>query len=115
MSQVNSFVKQFVAIIKGDDAEVSAQKAWRQAQSGLKTHIASLEGDTIKFEDNVTDAQENLAAARVNSGQPISNRDNYVSSLVAARNRVTAATKAHTDHLAMIAFLKEELVALETV
>lgn len=29
MNTLNSFAKQFVAIIKGDDAEAKAQKVWR--------------------------------------------------------------------------------------
>ena len=31
MNKLNSFAKQFVAIIKGDDAEAKAAKVWRQA------------------------------------------------------------------------------------
>ena len=45
MNKLNSFAKQFVAIIKGDDAEAKAAKVWRQAESAFKVQIAALGGD----------------------------------------------------------------------
>lgn len=114
MTKVNSFVKQFVAVIKGDDAEVQAQKAWRQAQSALKTQVASLEGDVIKYEDGVTDAKEAQENARINSGKAITDRNYYVETLLESKNAVTKAEKALKDHNTKIDFLKAELKALET-
>jgi chromosome segregation ATPase len=112
---MNSFVKSFVAIIKGDDAQVKAEKAYRQALSGLKSQINSLDGDTVNFEDKLQDAKEAQAIARVNNGQPIANRDEYVRNLISAKNRVTEAEEALDTHKAKITFLKEELAALEAV
>ena len=40
MKTVSSFVKEVIAIIKGDDAEVTAQKIFRQADSAFKAQIA---------------------------------------------------------------------------
>lgn len=114
MTKINSFVKQFVAVIKGDDAEALAQKAWRQSQSALKTQIASLEGDIIKFEDSVTDAKEAQESARINGGKPITDRNYYVETLLDSKNTVTRTEKALKDHTAKIDFLKSELKALET-
>ena len=51
VSKTKSFVKEVVAILKGDDAEATAQKILRQADSAFKTQIASLTGDTIALED----------------------------------------------------------------
>jgi hypothetical protein len=113
MSKMNSFVKSFVAIIKGDDAEVKAQKAYRQAVSGLKSQINSLEGDTVNYEDKLQDAKEAQAVARVNNGEPITNRDHYVKTLINAKNGVTDAEEALEVHIAKIEFLKEELEILE--
>ena len=114
MNTVKSFVKQFVAQIKGDDAEVKAQKALRQADSALKTQIASLEGDVISLEDRVTDAKERQALIRINSGQPITDRTSYVRNLLDAKNSVTLAEDALKIHKEKIAFLKGELDSLNS-
>ena len=110
---VKSFVKGFIALVKGDDVTAAAEKAFRQASSGLKSQINSLEGDTVTFEDTVTDAKEAQANARINNGLAITDRDTYVSGLLNAKNRVTASETKLETHLAKIEFLKGELIALE--
>ena len=111
-SKIKSFVKEFAAILKGDDSTALAEKALRQADSALKTQIASLKGDTITFEDAVTDAKEAQALARVNNGQNITNRGSYVQNLLEKKNAVTKSEEAYDAHLAKIAFLEGELEAL---
>lgn len=111
-TKIKSFVKGFAAILKGDDAEASAQKAFRQADSAFKRQISSLEGDTINFEDKVTDAKDALKLARVNNGQPITDRDAYIETILAKKNAVTKAEEDHKKHLAKIEFLKEEAALL---
>lgn len=113
MNTVKSFVKQFVATVKGDDVTVKAEKAFRQASSALKSQISALEGDTINLEDKVTDNKEAQSLARINSGIPIADRENYVSRLLGAKNKVTEAEETLGTHLAKIDFLKSELAALE--
>lgn len=115
MNKLNSFAKQFVAIIKGDDAEATAQKVWRQADSALKVQIAALKGDVIAKEDNVEQAKEALTKARVNNGNSITSRESYVSNLIAAKNVVTKAEKELEQHNAQIAFLEEEYKNLSAV
>lgn len=112
MNKVASFVKQFVAAVKGDNVEVMAQKALRQADSALKTQIASLEGDTIAKEDLVTDAKERQMSARINHGAQITDRNSYVRNLLDAKNAVTNAEEGLKLHKEKIAFLKEELDSL---
>jgi hypothetical protein len=112
MNKVKSFVKEFAAILKGDNAEATAQKALRQADSALKTQIASLKGDTIVVEDALTTAQEVQALARVNNGKAITNREGYVRGLLDAKNNVTYAEEALKTHNEKIAFLESELKAL---
>jgi len=112
MNTVKSFVKQFVAVIKGDDAEAQAQKVLRQADSALKSQIASLTGDTITFEDNVIAAKERQVLASVNNGKPITSRETYVQGLLYAKNDVTSAEEALDKHLEKIAFLEAQLKAL---
>jgi hypothetical protein len=113
MATVKSFVKQFVATVQGDDTQAKAEKAFRQAQSALKSQISSLEGDTINLEDRVTDAKEVQTKARINNGNPITDRNAYVTNLVYQKNNVVDAEKALKTHTDKIAFLKSELEALE--
>ena len=108
-SNLESFVDQFVALVKGDDAAVQAEKTIRQAQSALKSHISSYEGDTIDLEDKVSTAEENLLNARVNNGLLIADRSDYVLNLVKSKERVLDAKEALDQHLDKIKFLKEEL------
>jgi len=111
--KIKSFVKEFIAIVNGDNAEAAAQKALRQAESALKTQIASLEGDTISKEDAVEQAKETLSKAIVNNGTGISNRDAYVQNLLSSKNNVTKAEEALELHKEKIAFLKETLEGLD--
>ena len=105
---VNSFVKQFIAAVKGDDVEVQAEKVWRQANSALKSSISSMEGDLIEKEDKVTEAEEKLAKARINKGYTISDRSSYISNLISAKEGLKKAQKELDAHIATIEFLKEE-------
>lgn len=108
MTKMNAFMKEFVAIIKGDDAEAKAAKVWRQAESGLKVQIANLEGDIINKEDAVLQAEENLANARVNYGKEITDRRNYVQNLLNAQEKLDDVTSALEAHKETITFLKEQ-------
>lgn len=112
MNKVKSFIRQFVATVKGDDAEALAQKTLRQADSALQAEIASLTGDTITLEDAVTTAKEKQSLARVNNGQLIGNRGGYVRELLNAKNAVTLAEEILKTHKEKINFLKEELASL---
>lgn len=112
-TKLNSFVKEFVAIIKGDDAEVRGQKNWRKAESGLKVQIASLNGDLIAKEDKVTTAQENLDKARVNFGNDIDDRDSYISGLITYQERLVKAEKELKAHQDTITFLEGEYAKLK--
>lgn len=115
MNKLNSFVKQFIAIVTGDDVEAYAQKAWRSAESALKVHIAAMEGDIIALEDAVEQAKEGLNNARVNGGYTITDREQYIDNLVSAKNNLTDAEEELAAHMESIAFLKEEYATLRAV
>lgn len=114
MNTVKSFVKEFAALLTGDTATAKAEKSLRQADSALKTQIASLKGDTISYEDAVDDAKENEKKALLNFGQEItsSTRGSYVQNLLNAANKVTDAVEKHEAHLAKIKFLEGKLEIL---
>ena len=113
MNKVNSFIKSFVAIVTGDNATAQAEKAKRQADSALKTHISILKGDLVSKEDAVTAAAENLVKALVNNGKSIENRDVYVSNLLNRKNEDTIANSELKKHLEKIAFLEGLLSLLD--
>jgi len=114
MNKLNSFAKQFVAIIKGDDAEAKAAKVWRQAESAFKVQIASLGGDLIRKEDAVSQAEENLAKKLVNNGNEIDDRDIYISNLILAKENLKKVTKELQAHKDTIAFLEEQYAKLKS-
>jgi hypothetical protein len=114
MNKVNSFVKSFVAIVTGDDSTARAEKAKRQADSALKTHISILKGDLVNKEDAVSAAAEAEQNAVVNGGNPITNRDSYVQELFSAKNRLTLAEQDLKKHQEKIAFLEGKLAGLDT-
>ena len=113
MNKLNSFAKQFVAIIKGDDAEAKAAKVWRQAESAFKVQIAALSGDLIRKEDSVSQAEEKLAKALVNGGNEINDRDQYIANLISAKESLKQAEKQLSAHKETIAFLEEQYALLK--
>ena len=113
VNKTKSFVKEIVALLKGDDAEATAQKVLRQADSAFKTQIASLTGDTIALEDKLEDAKEALRLARLNNGQLINDRNSYVNSLLRAQNNLIDAEEALEAHNNKLQFLREQAALLE--
>ena len=113
MNKLNSFAKQFVAIIKGDDAEAKAAKVWRQCESAFKVQIAALGGDLIRKEDAVSQAEEQLSKALVNNGNEITDRDRYIANLISAKESLKQAEKQLATHKETIAFLEEQYALLK--
>lgn len=107
---MNSFVKQFVASIKGDEAEVKALKAWRKAESSLQVEIALLKGKTVDLESKVDDAKESLEKARINSGNIIGT--DYINNLKIAKNNLSKAELELSNHKKELVFLEEEYANL---
>lgn len=111
-SNIKSFIDQFVAFVKGDDAEVLAESVYRQRKAALNTKLHNSDGDLVDREQAVEDAKKELFKARLNYGKKISNkegRDLYIRNLVEAKNNVTKAQEALEDLKDLIKFLKEEI------
>lgn len=105
----SNFVKIIVALIKGDDAEVTALKIQKKAVAALKAQIAVKEATTLELEDNVDLARTELDTARVNKGAEITNNKDYIKSLLETRADLLAKEEILADHLAIVSFLREEL------
>ena len=113
MNKLNSFVNSFIAIVTGDNAQAKAEKGWRQADSAFKIQIAALNGDLVTKEDAVTQAQENLSKKLVNSGNEITDRTQYIASLISAKETLKQAEKQLAAHQETIAFLEEQYALLK--
>ena len=111
--KMKSFLKEFVATVKGDSAEALGQKVLRKVDSALQVQIASLTGDIIGLEDTVETAKENLSLARINKGVLFTDGAAYIQNLLRAKNAVTEAEEALELHKEKIKFLKAELKALD--
>lgn len=110
---VNSFIKQFVAVLKGDDAKAKAEGNFRKAHGGITAQIASKKADTVDLEDAVTNAKEKQRLALLNNGNDIVERNDYVRNLFRAKNELNTAEDALAQHLEDIEFLQECLAAIE--
>ena len=113
MNKLNSFAKQFIALVKGDETEAKAAKVWRQAESAFKVQIAALGGDLIRKEDAVVQAEENLAKRLVNNGNEITDRDAYISNLISAQEVLRQSQKNLTAHRDTIVFLEKQYAKLK--
>ena len=113
MNKLNSFAKQFIALVKGDETEAKAAKVWRQAESAFKVQIAALGGDLIRKEDAVTQAEEKLAKALVNDGNEITDRDTYIANLISAQEALRQSQKNLTAHKDTIEFLEKQYAKLK--
>lgn len=112
MSKTNemmSYIKQFIHLAKGEDAEALAIKVQRSAKSALQTRLHNEEGNLYELEEKVEKAKENLTKARMNNLVAIEDRSSYVSNLISARNSLTQAEEALENKKLLLTVLKEEL------
>lgn len=115
-AKVTSFVKLFLAVVKGDTDEAKAQKSLQQADNAIQAQVYALKGDTMGFEDALEKAKEAEQQAVVNSGNPITDRGYYVSNLLSAKNNVTSAEESLAKHKSKISYLQDKLAEInETV
>ncbi len=117
MTKVESFISQFVALVKGDEAAVIGAKVFRQATSAFKVQIAALEGGLIRKEDQLENAKENLEKARLNFGVELNDaaqNGGYCEKLISCQNVIEQAEKDLVAHKKTIAFLESQYAKLKT-
>ena len=114
MSKSSKFLALAVAMITGDDAKVTSLKIQKKAVAGLRAQIAVKEAKTLSLEDDVETAQEELAKARVNNGQLITNGDTYIITLLTANSLLKEKEATLQSHNDVVAFLKEELAIVNS-
>ena len=110
MTKMESYIKEAVALIKGDDAEVLAAKNWRKSVSAFKVQLAVMEGNLVSKEDKVDNAKEVLKKALYNNGVLIQDNkgDDYIQNLIYAQDTVEKCERELAAHKKTIAFLEEQ-------
>ena len=96
--KTKTFVKQFVALVKGDEAEATAAKVQRKAEAAIEARLAALKGHLVDAEQKVSDSEEALVNARMNGGKQIDNREHYVDNLINATQQIES-TKVNLDNI----------------
>jgi hypothetical protein len=106
--KVNSFVKEVIARLTGDDNEAVAQKVARKAMSALEGQVAALKGQLIDDEQGVEDAQETLANA-IYPTETFRDNKAYCQGIVNAQEKLDAATETLDSTKESIAFFSKLL------
>jgi hypothetical protein len=106
---ISLFLKLAIATIQGDDSEAKAIKIQKKAIAYLTAQIAAKVCHTLSLEEKVESATQELANARVNGGELITDNTAYIRSLLKRRLEKTQAEQELEEHLEEIAFLEEEL------
>jgi chromosome segregation ATPase len=107
--KLKSFVKEFVAMVKGDEAEAIGEKVRRKAEAGVETRLSSLKGHIVECEQYIEESEENLKHVRLNNGNPIKDMVTYVDNLIMAHKKVDEAKAKLEDVKHTIEVLQKEL------
>lgn len=108
-SKATTFVEQFIALIKGDEAGVTAAKVERQRMAALNTAFHNANGDLVDKEQKVQDAEDYVVKCRLNHGKEITDRGYYVYRFIEATESVKDAQEALEAHQLLISTLKAEI------
>lgn len=115
---VKSFIKQFVAHVKGDNVAIMAEKVFRQAETSLRIHISVFEGKVQQMESNIDTAYESAKKALINEGSIIIKNDieqdsaDYVNKILTKEKEIETATANHLKHSKILEILKAKLQEL---
>lgn len=104
------FIKQVVARIKGDDAEVLGTKIARKALSAVEGQIAALNSKKVDIEGEVEDAKEALTAAKYPDTMITSN-SGYIDGIKRAQETLDAKSADLADIEASIKYFTELLAS----
>lgn len=108
-TKLSLFVKLVVAILKGDDAVATGIKIQNKAISVLTAQIAVKVCHTLTLEEEVENTERELAVARVNGGDLITDNTEFIKTLLTRRQQRDEALETLKAHKEDIAFLEEEL------
>lgn len=88
---MSKFKEKIRAFLEEKQEEREISKSWNIANAAFKSKLALMEADILNHEYVVEKAQEELDSCKVNGGKLIKDRDEYLESLVIARNNLIEA------------------------
>ena len=86
---MSKFEEKFKSIVTADKSEVDAKKSWNIVNSAFVAKLALLNSELTELQFAKADVEEKLESAKINSGEKILNRDNYLINLVNYKNNLT--------------------------
>jgi hypothetical protein len=93
MSKISSYVRQTIAMFKGDTDKVLAENNYRVVLNGIKIQTALLEGEKFKKEESVAQAEQELQSAKFPT-EKVTNTDRYFERVNSAQNNLEEAKEA---------------------
>jgi len=100
------YVKLFVALVKGDDAEATAIRNQKSSAAALKSEVSLLEGTKVDLERKVEIAKENSEKAFLNNGKSEFDRVEYITGVKNAYYNEKVAEKALKQNVEETALLQ---------
>lgn len=113
MSKVSLFVQQFVAFVKGDDAELTAIKVKKNALIALKSKISALDGTIFDKQNEIEDQKEKCEQAIINYGDSDFNRVKYCENLVKENTKLDVLKEELEGIVKAQEFFKSILVKVD--
>lgn len=112
MKKMKSFIKEVVARVAGDQAEVVAQKNYRKATSAVKSQIAALQAKEVDDEASVDTANENLEIAKFPT-LAITDNKSYISNIKYYQDAIDKANDTLASTRESIAYFEALLASYD--
>lgn len=93
---MKSYVRQTIAMFKGDTDKALAEKNYRSASSHIKVQISGIEGKMVEAEEKIELANEALKAAKFPT-ERISDSSSYLHGIRDAKSRLEEAQEVLND------------------
>lgn len=111
---MKNYVKLFVELVTGENAEANGIKNQSKAISLLKAQIAIKEAEKLSLLDDVETAKDEQKRARLNGGEPIGKKGSqFLQNLIKASENLEVAKENLENIKKEITFFKLELTEIE--
>lgn len=105
-TKINSYVKEVMARIKGDDDKVTAERNYRKATSAVTGQLASLASKKVDAQIKVEEAKEKLQNAKYPT-TVIGDISDYIRSIASKQEKLDSAEEELADVESSLKFFEE--------